>query len=151
MKLAEALILRADCTKKLSQLMKRIENNAKVQEGETPNENPLVLIEEFKRKNDELTELVKRINKTNIETKFDDENTLTDILATRDSIVNKLNMLNRLVKAATVKQDIYTRSEVKFIRTIEIDKIQKQIDILSKNYREIDTKIQALNWNIDLI
>ena len=32
-----------------------------------------------------------------------------------------------------------------------IKEIQKQIDKLSKKYREFDTKIQGLNWTIDLI
>lgn len=36
--------------------------------------------------------------------------TLTDSLADRDKIINKLNMLNRLVRSATVKQDMYSRS-----------------------------------------
>lgn len=151
MKLAEALILRADYTKKLIQLTKRLEDNAKVQEGENPNENPIGLIKEFENKNEELAQLIKRINKTNISTEFNKDMTLTDALADRDKIINKLNMLNRLVRAATVKQDMYSRSEVKFIRTVNVDEFQKEIDNLSKEYRKLDTKIQALNWNIDLI
>jgi hypothetical protein len=44
MKLSEALILRADCQKRIQQLRERLERSAKVQEGETPFEEPQALI-----------------------------------------------------------------------------------------------------------
>ena len=44
MKLAEALLLRADLQKKVISLKKRIGENAKVQEGDTPSENPVELL-----------------------------------------------------------------------------------------------------------
>ena len=40
MKLAEALILRADCQKRIAQLKSRLLVNAKVQEGDAPAETP---------------------------------------------------------------------------------------------------------------
>ena len=40
MKLAEALILRADCQKRIAQLKSRLLTNAKVQEGDAPAEPP---------------------------------------------------------------------------------------------------------------
>ena len=47
MKLAEALSIRADLQRKLSQLDNRLLNNSKVQEGETPSENPIELLAEL--------------------------------------------------------------------------------------------------------
>ena len=47
MKLAEALNLRADLAKRISQLSVRLQNNALVQEGEKPAENPNELIAEL--------------------------------------------------------------------------------------------------------
>ena len=44
MKLAEALQERADLNKKISDLRGRLNQNSLVQEGETPNENPIVLM-----------------------------------------------------------------------------------------------------------
>ena len=40
MKLAEALILRADLQKRIDQLRVRLNNNAKVQENDEPSEKP---------------------------------------------------------------------------------------------------------------
>jgi len=45
MKLAEALILRADCQKRIEQLRQRLLRNVKVQEGDKPAEEPMELIQ----------------------------------------------------------------------------------------------------------
>ena len=47
MKLAEALQLRGDLQKRLEQLSSRLYNNATVQEGEAPAEDPAALLEEY--------------------------------------------------------------------------------------------------------
>ena len=151
MKLAEALILRADCNKKLMQLISVLEENAKVQEGESPTRQPEELVQEYIDKNEEMCNLVKKINKTNMATAFDGNMTLSDALAQRDKLTNELNMMQRLVVAASVRQDLYSRSEIKFVRTIDVNQYQKKIEQLSKQYRELDTKIQAMNWNADLL
>jgi len=150
-KLAEALILRADYQKRIEQLKKRLFNCAKVQEGEEPSENPQALLEEIDVIMAELAGLIKRINKTNCSIKFDDTRTLADALVERDILENKRLILSALAETASIKQDRFSRSEVKFISTINIAETQKQIDKLSKEYRELDTKIQGMNWTVDLI
>ena len=49
MKLAEALILRADCQKRLQKIKERLIRSSKVQEGEEPPEQPQGLIEELNK------------------------------------------------------------------------------------------------------
>ncbi len=49
MKLAEVLILRADCQKRIAQLKSRLLVNAKVQEGDAPAETPQELIAELNK------------------------------------------------------------------------------------------------------
>ena len=49
MKLAEALILRADTKKRFEQLRQRLINNAKVQEGDEPAEKPEGLLKEIEQ------------------------------------------------------------------------------------------------------
>ena len=49
MKLAEALILRADSNRRVEQLKQRLLRNAKVQEGNQPAEDPQELIVELER------------------------------------------------------------------------------------------------------
>jgi len=50
-----------------------------------------------------------------------------------------------------LRQDRYTRSEVKFFSTIDVGELQTQMDRMSRQYRELDTKIQQANWNTELI
>lgn len=151
MKLAEALIIRADLQKKIEQLRTRIESNARVQEGDTPNEKPEELLKELDLSIEKLTDIIIRINKTNSIVKFNDNLTIADALAKRDGIWLKRSTLSRIVDSATIRHDRYSNTEVRFVSMIDIKRIQNEVDILSKEFRELDTKIQGLNWNVDLI
>lgn len=84
MKLAEALILRADCQKRLAQLQQRLVRSAVIQEGKAPPENPQILIAEVDAIVTQLTRLIQQINKTNALTVFQNEETIADALAARD-------------------------------------------------------------------
>lgn len=68
MKLAEALQLRSDLQKRMEQLASRLYDNATVQEGESPAEDPVVLLEEYEGCARQLEDLMARINRTNCET-----------------------------------------------------------------------------------
>ena len=151
MKLAEALILRADYKKRAAQLRQRIAANAKVQEGEAPAEDPQTLLKEFEQVADGTLDLIKRINKTNTLTEFDAGRSLTDALAERDVLAMRRKIYEDLVNAASASQDRYSRSEIKFQSTVSVKAIQKQADDLAKSYRELDTKIQELNWKTVLV
>ncbi|MBD2485166.1 DIP1984 family protein [Planktothrix sp. FACHB-1365] len=149
MKLAEALILRGDSQKKIAQLRQRLSRVAKVQEGEQPAENPGDLLAELEAVTAELVTLIKQINRTNSTTAFQ-AGTLADALAERDVLILKRNVYDNLVQEAAIRQDRYSRSEVRFVSTIDIAAIQRQVDNLSRDYRELDAQIQAINWQTDL-
>jgi hypothetical protein len=53
-------------------------------------------------------------------------------------------------QAASVRQDRYSRSEVKFVTALDVPELRRRADGLSKEYRELDARIQAKNWEIDL-
>ena len=84
MKLAEALILRADCLKRFRQLKERLFAVAKIQEGDQPAEKPQDLIEQLEFVAEEFAGLIIKINKTNSTVLFADGKTLADALAERD-------------------------------------------------------------------
>lgn len=151
MRLAEALILRADTQKKIQQLGERLNRSARVQEGDEPPEDPADLLSELDQRIATLTRLIQQINHTNSETAFGDGQTLTDALAERDTAVLKRNILASLIDNTAVTQSRYSRSEVKFYSTVNVANLQKQVDDLAKRHRELDTRIQELNWQTDLI
>lgn len=151
MKLAEALVLRADKKKRIEQLKQRILRNARVQEGEKPAEDPEALIKEMEKVSEELVVLIQRINRTNSNTEFEEGVSLADAIARRDILVLKNSVYRDLAQAATITQDIRTKSEVKFKGTVKVPQIQEQADQLAKAHRELDTRIQELNWKTDLL
>lgn len=151
MKLAEALILRADCQKRMAQLKSRLLANTKVQEGDAPAETPRELIAELGRVSAELLDLIKRINRTNSATVYSEVRTISDALAERDVLALQRAVYVEMAQTASITQDRYSRSEVKYVSTINVAEIQKRADELAKNYRDLDTRIQELNWKTELV
>ncbi|MCM3745226.1 DIP1984 family protein [Sporosarcina luteola] len=151
MKLAEALIARADLQKRNEQLKRRISLNLKIQEGEKPAEDPNEMLTELDSNMKELTSLIQRINRTNCSVQFDEKRTLADALVERDQKWDKRLILAKIAEEGSIRNDRYSRSEIKIMSTVDVSAIQKQVDQLSKEFRELDTKIQGLNWNVDLL
>ena len=151
MKLAEALILRADYQRKIQQIRVRLTRSAKVQEGEEPPEQPQELLEELNNLIDRLTDLIQKINRTNSSTILDDNVSISDALARRDSILLQRNIYNSLIETAATRQDRYGRSEIKYLSTVDIAELQTEIDRMARDYRQLDTKIQQANWNTELL
>lgn len=151
MKLAEALIQRADMQKRLEELRQRMRANAMVQEGDQPAERPDDLLREFDRVTDELTLLIQRINRTNTATGYDDSQSVADALAQRDNLARKHIAYRELAIAATITQTRYTRAELRFISTVDVAALQRRADELAQERRTLDARIQELNWQIELI
>jgi hypothetical protein len=151
MKLAEALIERANRQRRLEELKARIVRNAKVQEGDKPAEEPLVLLEEYDRVAGELLTYIRRINATNAGAAYGEGMTLTDAIAERDVLRMRQKIYNDLASAATPTVDRYSRSEVRYTRTVDVAAIQKQADALARQARELDARLQAMNWTLELV
>ena len=150
MKLAEALAERSDCQNRLEDLKKRMVRSARVQEGEQPEEDSAELLSEAERLFARLLELISAINRTNAKTAFDDRQTISDAIARRDVTGKKRDFMAGIADAASTRQDRYSKSEVKFVATLSVSQIQKQVDQLSKEFRELDTRLQELNWQTEL-
>lgn len=150
MKLAEALLLRSEYQKKIDNLQQRVMFNLKIQDGDKPSENPDDLLAEIIKLNDEMCQLIKKINKCNNDVKLDNGQTLTEALVDRDSIMKKRQILNAITMNAAQKDFRITHAEIKINMTLDIGEIQREIDSLSQQFRKIDTQIQAKNWLVDL-
>lgn len=124
---------------------------ARVQEGEKPAEDPSELLAQVDSASNRLLQLVTSINRTNARTPFGSQQTIADAIAERDAIGKRRDLLSSVVEAASTRQDRYSKSEVRFVATVPVGDLQKQIDALSKSFRELDTKIQELNWKTELL
>jgi hypothetical protein len=150
MKLASALTERADLQKRIAELSTRLNNNAKVQEGENPSEDPKELLNELNKDFARLEELIARINKTNNETKSGDL-TLTDLIAKRDCLKQRISIMRDFLNRSSEKVSRYTKTEIRILSTVSVADIQKEVDKLSKELRETDETIQGLNWTTELL
>ena len=150
MKLATALSERADLQNRLSELGNRLNLNAKVQEGEEPSEAPETLMAELDTIASRLEELISRINLTNSGTVHDGR-TITELLAHRDCLKSRIQIMRNFLDNASSKVNRMTHSEIKIKSTVPVSEIQKQVDALSKELRECDELIQELNWTTELL
>jgi hypothetical protein len=150
MKLAEALILRADYQKRIAQLQQRLIRSAKVQEGEQPPETPQELLTELESTATGLTRLIQQINRTNSTVSFQDQ-PLSNALAERDVLRLRRSAYDSLINAAAIRQERYMRSELRMVSTVDVAELQRQVDRLSREYRQLDAQIQAMNWATELI
>ena len=150
MKIAEALILRADIQKRIAQLKTRLNNNAKVQENEEPAENPEFLLTELENLISQLNDLIVKINRTNTLSKIDGIS-LVELIAKKDTLSQKAGILREFIEIASQKVDLYSTAEIKVFSTVNVPEHQKKLDKLSKEIRETDTKLQQANWTVDLI
>ena len=149
MKLAEALILRGDLQKRLDQLRQRLCDNALTQEGEQPAEKPELLLKELNDCSAELENLIARINLTNAAARTQGR-TLTELLARREALSQKISILRSFLEAASRKVVRGSRNEVKVFSTVEVASLRKDLDDLSRELRILDTAIQSSNWLVDL-
>jgi hypothetical protein len=150
MKLAEALLLRADLQKKIASLRERIVANAVVQEGDKPHEAPDQLLKEAFGALKDLEALVSNVNKTNLTTKLADGRTLTEAIARRDTLAQEHALLGAAIAGCRKEPARYGVREIKWVATLDVGKLQKQADDLAKSIRELNALIQQANWGADL-
>ena len=150
MKLAEALSIRKDLMKRIAQLQSRLQNNVKVQEGDTPLEDPAALMAELDKCLSQLEDYVYRINATNMQVLNARGETLTQLMARRDVLTMRVAALRNVFTTASESQNRYSQSEIKMVTVVDVRKLGKQIDDLSARLRELDIEIQSLNFSADL-
>ncbi len=150
MKLAEALVQRADVKKRLSELQTRLTQNVRVQEGESPHEPPDAILRELTEALTAYRTLIQRINRTNAATRLADGRTITDHIAERDVLVIEQRAIDAAVKAATDVSWRYSRSEIKQVAAVDVPALRQRLDDTAKRLREVDMTIQKANWDIDL-
>jgi hypothetical protein len=155
MKLAEALLLRADRNRTLEQLKQRIQVSARYQEGENPPEDARALVSAAATVLDELESLIRNVNRTNSDTVMADGRTVTDALAERDVLRLRYSMLKVSADAASGGQQQIgymraTRSELKLMSDLDVRTLREQASDIARRARELDARIQEVNWTTEL-
>lgn len=154
MKLAEALAARAHATRQVEQLRARVVDNARYQEGEAPAEDARELLAGANTALDELESLIRRINRTNSATPLG-TGTITDALARRDVLRHRHSVTTAAADAAAGRDHHgmgrRLRSELLMLSALPVAELRATADDLARQIREVDTQIQRLNWEVDLL
>lgn len=151
MKLAEALALRSELTRKVEQLRARIVANARYQEGEQPAEDAVALLGEADAALGELQTLIGRINATNSSIEIGEDGTMTAALAARDILRLRHSVLSDAAEAASGHVGYrQMRSELRQLSALPVAELRAQADDAARRLRELDSRIQQANWQHDL-
>ncbi len=150
MKLAEALSLRKDLETRISKIKDRLENVVRVQEGDLPAEDPQELMSEVDRCLNQLELLIYNINITNMRIVTDDGRNMTKLLAERDILKKRIDILRNTFNETTNSGSRY-RNEIRYVTIIKVKPLRQELDKFSQQYRQLDMKIQELNFTNDLI
>ena len=151
MKLAEALLERAELKIKLERIRSRLLNNAEVQEGTEPSEDPVLLLKELNTSIQRMEYLIVHINQTNTVTKIASGETIAELIAKKDVLSKKISILSDFYNRASTGTQRARHTEIKILSTVDVKPIQKEIDKLSKELRLLDVKLQESNWLTELI
>jgi hypothetical protein len=150
MKLAELLNERKAVKEEIKKTKQRLELSAKVQEGdkdpaESPEELKQILIQLFEK----LRKLIVKINRTNVDVLIEGKS-IMEMIAERDKNIAVAAALHGLAEDATPREARFSRNEIRFLPVVNIKELRKEADVYSKKGREIDNKIQAGNWGIEV-
>lgn len=155
-KVAEALTERAGLDAKIKLLRARAKGAARYLEGEPPPESAQALLAEVMQLMSTRTALIARVNLTNASTFLEENLTVTAGIARRDLLQHQAVLLNEMINEASPGSDPYSRSgrrraELPERTDLPVAQLRTEADNLSRQYRELDTKIQFSNWNTELI
>jgi len=153
--LAEALVERKALRTRVDNLRDRLAFNARVQEGDAPAEDPQALMAEVQQVMGDLERLIVAINRTNVAARLagEDAPTLMEAIARRDVLALRQTVLENTITAARTTRDRWAmvRNEVRSQPTVDVAQLQKEVDALAKDRRELDTRLQAANWATRLV
>lgn len=150
MKLAEALNERKELQTRLDRLHDRLTANVRVQEGDTPSEDPVKLFALLDDTTAALQALIYRIGRTNIETIVEGRS-LADWVAEREVAQRKFNIMRDVLNTAARRTERQSAAEIRILATIDVAAYQKSLDQLAVRIREIDATVQAANWTTELL
>lgn len=128
----------------------RLKESAKVQEGDTPPENLAELRRELDAMLSQLEKLIYRINLTNLHA-TDGGESLTAMIARKDVLRMRVGVMREVINFVSESDSRYSRAEIKTVRIMDVPEARRVLDRYSKELRELDMRLQGLNWTIDLI
>ncbi len=136
---------------RLADLKRRIAENARVQDGEVPAEDPSDLLEEADRVLARIRRLIVAVNTTNAATRMADGTTVTEVLARREELGARARLLKEAAEHAGERMRRYGLSEIREVATLDVKELRDKADRLAAERRALDLQLRQLNWTTDLV
>lgn len=151
MKLAEALSIRSGIQKDLAWIKDQFSKISRVPEGSKPAEDPEEMLRRMESRASEFERILIQINRTNLGVTDSRGRTMTELLAERDALRARQNILSEAYQQATQKEEVYGRQELRYEATMEIVPLRKRVEEVNALLRETNILIQRLNWEAELV
>ena len=87
---------------------------------------------------------------TNVQATIDGES-LIRLIARRDVLSKRVAIMGNIVNQIGSNDIRFGKNEIRSIRTVDVRELHKEVDKYSKQLRELDLKIQELNWTVELV
>lgn len=156
MKLAEALMRRADLNREYQEIVNRISSNATHEEDDAPEENMNALWYELNTNVTQQQALILNIQRTNLGTDVEFEGqtySLMDLILLRDAILKEYTgKSHSLIRGGRSRGYFQraSRDDIKFVPTLDQSVVRENLNTLAALRRRVDAAIQQTNWNTDL-
>jgi uncharacterized coiled-coil DUF342 family protein len=99
----------------------------------------------------EFEDLVQKINYTNTVSKDTDGKSISQLIVKRDVMDTEIKMMRQFLDKASNLIQPYTKTEIRNLSSVDVSSYRKSLDDLSKKRRELEAKIQELNWTTELV
>lgn len=150
MLLAEALYERAAAQRRFVDLKQRIAENARVQEGEQPAEDPYALLGQAVEVNQRIRDLIVAINVANTMITLPDGDTLAAALAQREALTQRLQLVSDTADRAARRRARSGRAEIREIAVVDVGALRAEADRLAAEHRALDATLHWVNWTTEL-
>jgi DNA repair ATPase RecN len=150
LKLSKALIERAELQSQNRHILRHLRENVRLPEDDEPTVSIENLMKQYEANMDRLSELIRRINKTNCLTEMDG-GTITDAIARRDCLSSHIRSYQEIYDSVTSHDNRYGEVRLKYVRHLDSRMLKDKMDSLSKEFRLLDAALQEKNWTTELL
>lgn len=150
MLLAVAHNERTEAQALLADLRYRIGQNARVQEGGRPAEDPQVLLDRALEVSDRIRALGVAIDVTHVGATLPDGDTLVEAIARRDALDQQIRVLAEAADRASDRIARSGRAEIRELPMFDVGGLREEVERLTTERRALDVQVQRTTWTTQL-
>jgi hypothetical protein len=145
MLLAEAMNECDEVQRRLSNLKRRIDGNARVYQDTRPAEDPQALLHQAIEVSERVCTLNLAIDATTVTTRLPDGTPLSEAMAKRDALDRRLELVTGAADSAAD-----TSRFGRDVAALDVTALRAEADRLAVQRRALDAEIQRINWTTEV-